>query len=109
KRAQLEALNVVPVEATATEFLGWIASIADQLPPLEGVLRETLPSVVALFESAGKRGQRIPELAEFGQAFHLVPTALAIRGDRSFYLLGATPRWEDIFADLDAPREITDV
>src|SRR5690606_18692099 len=44
---------------------------------------------------------------EFGQSFHLVPTAMTVEGDRSFYLLGATPRWEDIFAELDAPREIT--
>src|SRR6266480_4471703 len=108
KRVQLDALNVVPVEGTGAAFLAWIESVATHLPPREEVLRETLPSVVALFERAGRKGARTPVLEEFAAAFQLVPTSMTTRGDRSFYLLGATPRWEDIFRDLDAPREITD-
>ena len=108
KRVHLESLNVIPVEATAADFLLWLNEHAAHLPPLDAVLRETMPSVVALFERTGSRPNTNSVLPEFGAAFHLVPTAMPAGGDRSFYLLGATPRWEDIFRDLDAPRELTD-
>lgn len=106
KRVQLDALNVVPIEATVGQFLAWLDSISDELPAREDVLRETLPSVVALFERAGA-SRKTQALEEFGRCFHLVPTTFPTTSDRSFFLLGATPRWEDIFRDLDAPRDIT--
>jgi tetratricopeptide (TPR) repeat protein len=110
KRAQLKAYNVVPVEGYASQFLDWLTSVADALPSQEEVLRHTLPSVAALFGAmpSGAGGVAARSLKEFGQAFHLVPAGLEVRGDRSFFLLGATPRWEDIFRELDAPRRTTD-
>lgn len=108
KRVQLEALNVIPVEGTASDLLAWLGSISTRLASREDVLRETLPSVVALFSRTGKIEGSSAELREFGIAFHTVPTSMQVTSDRSFYLLGATPRWEDLFQDLDAPREITE-
>ena len=106
KAAQLDQLNIVPVEASARDFLEWLASA--KLPSLKAVLRKTLPAVVSLFEAVRHPGPMYGELVAFGAAFHLVPTASPSRDDRSFFLLGATPRWEDILRDLDAPRLLTD-
>lgn len=110
KRAQLRAFNVVPVEGDADDFLAWLSHIAPGLPTKEQVLRQTLPSVAALFGSLPEAPAdvTVQSLNEFGQAFHLVPAKVEVRGDRSFFLLGATPRWEDIFRELDAPRRVTD-
>lgn len=47
------------------------------------------------------------EVRAFAAAFHRVPDSLRPAGDRSLYLLGASPRWEDLFADQDAPRDLT--
>ena len=107
KAAQLAQLNVVPVLADAGRFLEWLA--AAELPSRKTVLRQTIPAVVRLFEAVDHAAPIHGALAPFGEAFHLVPTTLSTTGDRSFYLLGATPRWEDILQDLDAPRPLTDV
>ncbi|MCY3677482.1 MAG: SIR2 family protein [Gemmatimonadetes bacterium] len=107
KAAQLAQLNVVPVLASTGDFLEWLGS-AD-LPSRKSVLRQTIPAVVRLFEAVEHREPIHGALAEFGNAFHLVPTSVSRTGDRSFYLLGATPRWEDILQDLDTPRSLTDV
>lgn len=108
KRTQLRSLNVVPIEAKTEDFLAWLLGITGQLPTREEVLRVTLPSVMVLRDSVSAPPDQTDALTEFGEAFHLVPSSLAVSGDRSFYLLGATPRWEDIFRGLDAPRAITD-
>ena len=107
KAAQLDQLNVVPVLASAGEFLNWLESA--ELPSRKTVLRRTIPAVVRLFETVAHPEPTPGALAEFGEAFPIVPTSLSTAGDRSFYLLGATPRWEDILQDLDAPRSLTDV
>ena len=108
RRTQLQAFNVVPVEAYTADFLQWLAQVAPSLPSRADVLRKTLPSVVALFESTRTPVTSDPDLSGFGKAFQIVPATMAVRSDRSFYLLGATPRWEDIYRGLDAPRDITD-
>lgn len=109
KRAQLRAYNVIPIEAFAGDFLNWLNMILPEMPPQIEVLRRTLPSVVALLEAApSTAASAARDLKDFGQAFHLVPGRMDVRGDRSFFLLGATPRWEDIFRGLDAPRDLTD-
>lgn len=107
KAAQLAELNVVPVLASTREFLEWLASA--ELPSRKTVLRHTIPSVVRLFEAVEHREPIHGALAAFGEAFQLVPSSVSTTGDRSFYLLGATPRWADILQDLDAPRTLTDV
>jgi hypothetical protein len=47
-------------------------------------------------------------VAEFAECFVKVPLSLEISSDRSLYLLGTTPRWEDMHRGLDAPRTLTD-
>ncbi len=98
---------MVPVLGSAGDFLDWLASA--ELPSRKTVLRRTIPAVVRLFETVEHREPTHGALADFGEVFHLVPTSLSTVGDRSFYLLGATPRWEDILQNLDAPRSLTDV
>lgn len=103
KKATLKDLNVVPVEATVDDFLGWIASKSGEIDGPNEVLRLTLPSLAYL---GGK--QQSQNLGEFAVAFHNVPVSRPTDdAGRSKYLLGTTPKWEDILNDLDAPRSIT--
>ena len=92
KQAQLSPLNIVPVQASTREFLDWVASVT--LPPKEAVLSKTMPAVARLIESISPKTPIHGSLVSFGEAFHIVPKTCPSRGDRSFYLLGATPRWE---------------
>lgn len=108
KRAQLESYNVMPVEGSAMDLLNWLEERRSDLPPKRDVLRVALPSLVAIFERLGEDREIGQALREFGTSFHLVPSEMSTGGDRSFYLLGATPRWEDIHRNLDAPRVVTD-
>ena len=107
KRAQLKNFNVVPVEGTAKDFLRWLAAKTNVLPDKHDVLGVTTPSLINLLERVGRRPPGAPHLAGFSQAFHLVLPTSNVGEDRSFYLLGASPRWEDIYRDLDAPRHMT--
>jgi hypothetical protein len=103
KRVALKDLNVVPVEASTVEFLSWIAGKSSEIQNREEVLKYTIPSFSIV---AGVKASR--ESGEFAIAFHNVPlTNKAGAASRSTYLLGTTPKWEDILNDLDAPRTIT--
>lgn len=105
KLAQLEPLNVTLIQASTQEFLDWLGTV--EHPTRVDVLKVTMPAVVRLLALPGTAAVDEAGIRAFGNAFHLVPTEQPSKVDRSFYLLGATPRWEDILRDLDAPRVLT--
>ena len=107
KRSRLKGFNVVPVVATAEAFLAWLADKGQELPSRMDVLRVTMPTVVPFVEGAQHHIDAREDLLALGEAFHLVPSDSTTANDRSFYLLGASPRWEDIHQNLDAPRHVT--
>lgn len=109
KRALLQAMNVVPVIGTTSDFLAWLAEKGAELASRDDVLRVTIPGLVELVSSA-KAGQErdVQAVKEFGKHFHMIPIDVGTRGpDRSLFLLGASPKWEDLLHRRDAPREIT--
>ena len=107
KRAQLGRFNIVPVEATTQDFLEWLEAHESALPSRLEILRLFEPTLISLIETLGESEGDLPEARDFAAAFHRVPGSLRAPADRSLYLLGASPRWEDLFADLDAPRDVT--
>jgi hypothetical protein len=58
---------------------------------------------------AGTPTERVKEkdIVAFGGAFGAVPLTKRSSSYRSVYLLGAAPRWEDLFLELDAPRFVS--
>lgn len=102
KKLSLKEFNVVPVEASTADFLKWISDKSSEIHSREEVLRYTVSS------SVNFSGAKITkESGEFAIAFHEVPITKPKAATRSSYLLGNTPRWEDILQDLDAPRTVT--
>lgn len=108
KRAQLERLNIVGVETEIESFLAWLSGLATGLPSRLDTLRLSNPALEQVIMEARRLGAPEAELKEFSLHFSPVPRERRVEGDRSLYLLGAAPRWEDLFQDLDAPRFITD-
>lgn len=105
KEIQLQQLNIVGVEASVDQFLAWLLEFCSSLPDKLGTLRLANPGLAQLLADSEISKEQIEA---FAVAFTPVPTERSTAGDRSLYLLGAAPRWEDLFQDLDAPRELTD-
>lgn len=109
KRQLLRAMNVVPVIGSTKDFLDWLGRKSADLADKDDVLKVTIPGLVELLASARSGQERdLRAVKEFGHLFHSVPTEMeASRRDRSLYLLGASPKWEDLLSNKDAPRDIT--
>ncbi|MDO8388295.1 MAG: SIR2 family protein [Polaromonas sp.] len=109
KRQLLDAMNVVPVIGTTNDFLSWLASKESELASRDDVLKVTIPGLVELVGSvsSGNEGDR-RSVQEFGRYFHTIPTDVGTASrERSLFLMGASPKWEDLLSQRDAPREIT--
>lgn len=110
-RARIDALalyNILPVDATAEEFLGWLSNLPSFKAPREAVLREidpTLEEIIAL-ESAGASRARIRAAESFFTTFEQIRPKAASPSARRDFLLGVQPGWDDIVRNLDADREI---
>jgi tetratricopeptide (TPR) repeat protein len=108
KRAVLAAYNIEPIEGLAFDFLAWLDGHVSQLVSKVEILRRTIPGLIDLLSTAADDTRRQRDLRIFGTLFHSVPLDLpGLASDRSLFLLGATPRWEDILSNRDAPRNIT--
>lgn len=109
KRQLLQAMNVVPVIGSTSDFLAWLSSKGAELASRDEVLRVTIPGLVELVGGVVAGSERdLRSIKEFGRHFHTIPTDVSSRAqDRSLFLLGASPKWEDLLRGRDAPREIT--
>jgi hypothetical protein len=107
KRIHLAQLNVIPVEGTTSEFLSWLTRIRVQLPDRRTVLQRSAPDLAAVMEAMPPDTVREKDLRAFSAAFGGVPSETRSGGYRSLFLLGAAPRWEDLFLNLDAPRGLS--
>ena len=107
KRTQLKKFNVVPVEGNTEDFLSWLQLIRPKLPSRLDILKAISPDLAQVVGSSDITGLTERSRAAFAKDFHHVPIEAKVCHQRSLYLLGATPQWEDILADLDASREIT--
>jgi hypothetical protein len=108
KRATLRKLNITPIEADTETVLRWLAAKNPGLPSRLEMLKVTNPGLAAVLEIGATGTTSGRDLREFGLAFSPVPPVEVHSTDRSQYLLGAAPRWEDLFDGLDAPRRITE-
>lgn len=108
KRATLRKLNITPIEADTETVLRWLAANNPGLPSRLDTLKVTNPGLAAVLAMGATTPTSAHDLREFGLAFSPVPAAEVKPSDRSQYLLGAAPRWEDLFEGLDAPRRITE-
>jgi tetratricopeptide (TPR) repeat protein len=108
KRAQLEQYNIVPVEGSTLDLLDWIKKNSPGLPSRIDVIKAAAPGIAEILSTLEVKGLSRRRVAEFAECFVKVPLSSEISSDRSLYLLGTTPRWEDMHRYLDAPRTLTD-
>jgi hypothetical protein len=101
------AFNVTPYKNTTKDFLDWLAAIKARLPSREDFLAQEIPTISTLKATTGTSKSKEKEIEQFSASFHEVPLQKKPASTRSKYLLGSSPRWEDILNDLDAPREIS--
>ena len=108
KRAALRDMNIVAVEANAGDFLVWLHQKLGNFMTREEMLREARPELAAMFEAgaAALPKSQQERLEAFYECFRPVHLPKPQASHRKFYLLGASPDWQDFAHDLDAPREI---
>ncbi|MBS1634621.1 MAG: SIR2 family protein [Bacteroidetes bacterium] len=99
--------NVHHIEGTTEDFLNWLVSISNELPKREDILRDTFPNLLSVLEFSEINNISKKATTEFAGSFNRVPNEHKIIEERSGYLLGASPRWNDLFKDLDIPRTLT--
>lgn len=99
--------NVHHIEGTTQDFLNWLKGIETEQPSRLDVLRITFPSLLSVYEYADATGTSNASLNEFAKSFNRIPKADGFNSERSNFLLGSSPRWNDIFNETDIPRTIT--
>ena len=99
--------NVHHIVGTTETFLDWIKSISAELPSKEAILRDTFPNLLDVIQYADLTKTSIKSIKEFSKSFNRIPNDFKVTNERSAYLMGASPTWNDIYKELDIPRTIT--
>lgn len=99
--------NVHHVKGTTKDFLDWIISVNEQLPEKDEILKRTFPNLLSIHEYAAIADISKKSITQFAKCFNRVPKELKPIKERSGFLMGTSPRWNDIITDLDIPRTIT--
>jgi energy-coupling factor transporter ATP-binding protein EcfA2 len=102
-----ENQNVYHIPGTSSDFFSWLESKKDVLPDRIEILRETHPNLLGIAEYADLYGLSKKTIRKFASAFKRVPKEFKIVKERSGFLSGASPRWNDIVRELDIPRNTT--
>lgn len=105
---QLSKYNIEPIVGTTLDFMDWIKKISPKLPSKIDIIKAISPNIIEVLETIKPEKRFLDNVKLFSETFVKVPMSRPVSKDRSLYLLGASPRWEDILQKQDAPRTITD-
>ena len=98
--------NVHHIVGTAKDFLAWVESIQDSLPGRDEILKRTFPNLLSFQKYASLDLVSKKGLQDFAESIKRVPTDYQVRKERSAFLLGTNPSWNDIHNNLDIQRTI---
>jgi len=99
--------NVHHVKGTTEDFLDWLNSISKKLPKKNDILKRTFPNLLNILEFANISEVSKKAVNDFAESFKRVPNEYNIKNNRSAFLLGTNPGWNDIHSELDIPRTIS--
>lgn len=99
--------NIVPVVAETKTFLNWIERNKDKFADKSSILKTISPNKAIIPDEFATDIISRAAMEEFARAFTEVGVDRDTTRERSLYLLGAAPSWEDIYRGLDAPRKYT--
>ncbi|TNE75126.1 SIR2 family protein [bacterium] len=100
--------NVHHIPGTTVDFLEWLSQIRTHLPSKVDIIRNTFPNLLDLMEFSKISFTSKSSLNEFAKCFKRVPKEIEPVQERSGFLMGTSPRWNDIARDLDIPRTINE-
>jgi len=101
--------NVEHISGTTADFLKWLENISNFLPSKADILKYTFPNLGRVLADVKDQDKNASDLKIFSEAFNKVPTDYQVQAERSAFLMGASPTWNDIFRELDIPRTTTTV
>lgn len=99
--------NVHHIEGTTEDFLNWIKKIEPKLPTKNNVLKDTFPNLLEVNKFSKLKNISSSTVTEFAGSFEIIPKDFKVKNERSGYLSGANPNWNDIFSDLDIARTVS--
>ena len=99
--------NVHHIKGTTESFLEWLKEIMLTLPSKESVLKNTFPNLLSVLSFANLKDTPTKSIYEFAKSFNRINTDEKHEDDRSSFLLGASPTWNDIYNNRDVPRTIS--
>lgn len=102
--------NVTPVKATGKEFFEWLAVAVGDVPPRDQILVQNRPDLISAVSphTAFSSRDEHDQFERFLMCFILVKPGEVPKDYRSFYLLGSQPTWNDMYANLDASRDLSE-
>ncbi len=100
--------NIVHIEGTSADFLNWLKSISNEYTSREEILRSTFPNFIDIYNYSKISDAKWESIKDFADSFTRIPLDYKLKQDRSAYLIGASPRWEDIFKNRDISRPVTE-
>lgn len=95
------------MQGNTSEFLLWLETKKAELPDRLTILKKTFPNLIDISDYADLTGASKKSLNEFAKSFNRVPREFNAPKERSGFLMGTSPRWNDIYFELDIPRSIT--
>ena len=101
----LKQFNIKPISASVDDFLSWLSDHKHELPSRDSLVEKNFPLLPPLSRRL-RSSRHSGAIRDFSIAFDSVPLGVG-SPQRSLYLLGASPSWNDLHNDLDAPRSIT--
>jgi hypothetical protein len=101
-----EKYNVHHIAGKSDDFFNWIQSISEKLPHKNQILQRTFPNFLNLLEYSNISNVSDKTVVAFAETFKRVPREYELKNDRSAYLRGTNPNWNDLFSNLDIPRSL---
>jgi ABC-type cobalamin/Fe3+-siderophores transport system ATPase subunit len=101
--------NVHHISGTTEDFLKWLQIIKADLPKKNEILRTTFPNLLNIYDFAKLTDISSSVISSFALGFERVPREFIVKSERSAYLLGANPTWNDLYKDFDIPRDVTNI
>lgn len=106
RKIQLKQFKVIPVVGYAKDFLEWLNKHTPSLPSKEEIVKQAHPDLADYYRLDGYNSYR-REIKEFEKCFEKINKSKIASTGKSDFLLGLSPTWEDIYKNLDAPRNLT--
>jgi len=110
KAALLDSYNITHIPTTGENFFNWLESLITPRPTKKDIIRVAVPNLIPTLDSieAGASQRTQTALSTFFLEFRVAkPHSKDSSYRKKVFYSGASPTWQDIAHELDAPRDIS--